>query len=424
MADFESGGGTSTLNGLSDVTITSVADAHLLQYNSATSQWVNRTLAAIADNGYVNVTGDTMTGLLTLSGAPTADLHAATKAYVDSQEVGITSINGLTALSQTFTNDTNVTLSSSGSIHTLGWNGSLAILRGGTGATTAAGARTNLGLVIGTNVQAWDAQLDDIAALSVADGNFIVGDGTNWVAESGATARTSLGLVASGAGDIWVEKAGDTMTGNLTISGADIYLNQLKYIFFDGTAGAGGDTPGKLGIRGFNAGTNNYLSFESNLGVAMQVGRIGGNQRIIFPSTAGGVVLADNQQLFFGTSEDTAIRYSTSQTPDCWQFGVSADSRVLIIVEKADVGAFDFGHALQTNPTVFIHSATQSTTEWISLTHNVTDGVIDCGTGTLNLGGTANVNFAGATRTASTVTHDAYVTLEVAGVAYKFMLGS
>jgi hypothetical protein len=38
-----------------------------------------------ADLGYtpVNIAGDTMTGALTLSGAPTADLHAATKAYVD-----------------------------------------------------------------------------------------------------------------------------------------------------------------------------------------------------------------------------------------------------------------------------------------------------------------------------------------------------
>lgn len=35
-----------------------------------------------------------------------------------------------------------------------------------------------------------------------------------------ATARTNLGLVAGGAGDIWVEKAGDTMTGNLTIDNA------------------------------------------------------------------------------------------------------------------------------------------------------------------------------------------------------------
>lgn len=34
-----------------------------------------------------------------------------------------------------------------------------------------------------------------------------------------ATARTNLGLVAGGAGDIWVEKAGDTMTGQLIFDG-------------------------------------------------------------------------------------------------------------------------------------------------------------------------------------------------------------
>lgn len=36
-----------------------------------------------ADNRYVNHSGDTMTGALTLAGAPTVPLHAATKAYVD-----------------------------------------------------------------------------------------------------------------------------------------------------------------------------------------------------------------------------------------------------------------------------------------------------------------------------------------------------
>lgn len=47
---------------------------------------------------------------------------------------------------------------------------------------------------IGTTVQAYDAQLADIAGLTPTDNNFIVGNGTNFVAESGATARTSLGL--------------------------------------------------------------------------------------------------------------------------------------------------------------------------------------------------------------------------------------
>ena len=39
-----------------------------------------------------------------------------------------------------------------------------------------------------------DAQLQDVAGLAVTNGNFIVGDGANFVAESGSTARTSLGL--------------------------------------------------------------------------------------------------------------------------------------------------------------------------------------------------------------------------------------
>jgi len=39
-----------------------------------------------------------------------------------------------------------------------------------------------------------DQQLQDVAGLAVTDGNFIVGDGSNFVAENGATVRTSLGL--------------------------------------------------------------------------------------------------------------------------------------------------------------------------------------------------------------------------------------
>jgi hypothetical protein len=65
---------------------------------------------------------------------------------------------------------------------------------GGTGATSASTARTALGLVIGTDVQAYDAQLADVAGLSATDNGVIIGNGTNFVVESGATLKTSLGL--------------------------------------------------------------------------------------------------------------------------------------------------------------------------------------------------------------------------------------
>ena len=51
---------------------------------------------------------------------------------------------------------------------------------------------------IGSTVQAYDAKLDNVSNAAVTDGNFLVGNGTAFVAESGATARTSLGV---GTGD-------------------------------------------------------------------------------------------------------------------------------------------------------------------------------------------------------------------------------
>lgn len=82
-----------------------------------------------------------------------------------------------------------------GTVTTGVWNGTaVPVLYGGTGSTTASTARTALGVAIGSDVQAYDADLGTISALANTDSNFIVGNGSAWVAESGATARTSLGL--------------------------------------------------------------------------------------------------------------------------------------------------------------------------------------------------------------------------------------
>ena len=48
----------------------------------------------------------------------------------------------------------------------------IAISDGGTGAITASGARTAFGLAIGSDIQAYDAQLADIAGLTPTDSGF------------------------------------------------------------------------------------------------------------------------------------------------------------------------------------------------------------------------------------------------------------
>lgn len=126
---------------------------------------------------------------------------------------GVTIPNGKSAI--VYVDGTNV-VSQISHIPSLTLGSALPLASGGTGATTASAARTSLGSTtvgdalftaadataaqqamdteVGVDVQAYDAGLDDISGLAVTDGNFIVGDGANWVAESGATARTSLGL--------------------------------------------------------------------------------------------------------------------------------------------------------------------------------------------------------------------------------------
>lgn len=61
--------------------------------------------------------------------------------------------------------------------------------------SAAAAAASAASIVIGPGgVQAYSANLAGVAAVSPTDGNFIVGNGTTFTAENGATARTSLGL--------------------------------------------------------------------------------------------------------------------------------------------------------------------------------------------------------------------------------------
>jgi hypothetical protein len=105
----------------------------------------------------------------------------------------------------------------SGSDDTFSTGGTLTFT-GGTGiSATVSNDQISYGL---------DAQLVDIAGLTPSDGGFIVGDGSNFVVESAATARASLGVDAAG-----TDNSTDvTLAGNgyLALSGQQITAGDIN----------------------------------------------------------------------------------------------------------------------------------------------------------------------------------------------------
>jgi hypothetical protein len=123
-----------------------------------------------------------------------------------------------------------------------------------------------LGVAIGTDVQAYDAQLADIAGLTPTDGNIIIGDGANFVTESGATARTSLG-VAIGTDVQAYDSNLTSFVGTFTLPTVDGNADQVlttngsgSLVFAD--AGGGG---GQLDITaGENVTAGDALFYNSS----------------------------------------------------------------------------------------------------------------------------------------------------------------
>jgi hypothetical protein len=139
---------------------------------------------------------------------------------------GITSLNSLTAATQTFANDTNVTITSATSTHTIGWAGQLSVARGGTG-LSALGTANQL---LRVNAGATALEYFTIAGSDVTGAALTKTDDTNVTLTLGGTPATSLlraaSLTLGWTGTLAVGRGGSgasTLTGVLIGNGTSAF---------------------------------------------------------------------------------------------------------------------------------------------------------------------------------------------------------
>ncbi len=116
--------------------------------------------------------------------------------------------------------------------------------------------------------------------------------------------------------------------------------------------------------------------------------------RLILTTESGNIHLAPKSgETIFGVASDLSKHPCIIKPNLTYQqvlFYVNPDGGKQIVI--ADNAWTDFAHTPQTNPTLYIQSDNQThITEYISLCHNQTDGILSTGKGNINLNPNSNI---------------------------------
>lgn len=174
---------------------------------------------------------------------------------------------------------------------------------------------------------------------------------------------------------------GVSTSGTNTWTGTQNFVDTSFFVVDDG------DQTKKIAfqVSGISTGTTRTFTFPNATDTVAVLNAA---------QTWGGAVQAIANIRSGTSNSDTMgkVEWNTTQTPDTNMLLTGTTGNTWVIAEAQD-NTFDFAHAAATDPTLFIHSHNQNTTQWIGLYHDGTNAKIDAGTGGLAFGPTSGNNY-------------------------------